>query len=150
MTRIQFLSKEEIKDIHRASLEVLEKTGVVINNPEAIDLLGKNGCSIDAETVKIPGALVEESIKKAPSSFELYSRDGKDSMEVGGDNVIFNPASTAIYFSDRETGDMRRAETPDMVQLARLVDALENIQAQSTAVVPSDVPTSISDHRSFL
>ena len=145
MTRIQFLSKEEIKDIHRASLEVLEKTGVVIKNPDAVDLLRKNGCTIDSETVKIPEALVEESVEKVPDSFKLFSRDGKDSMEVGGDNVIFNPASTAIYFSDRETGEIRRAETPDMVQLTRLVDTLENIQAQSTAVVPSDVPTSIAD-----
>ncbi|MHA1905007.1 MAG: trimethylamine methyltransferase family protein, partial [Candidatus Thorarchaeota archaeon] len=145
MTRIQFLSKDEIRDIHSASLEVLEKTGVVISNPDAIDLLRKNGCTIDSETVKFPGSLVEESIKKVPDSFKLFSRDGQDSMEVGGDNILFSPASTAIYFSDRETGEIRRAETPDMVQLARLVDALENIQTQSTAVVPSDVPTSIAD-----
>jgi trimethylamine--corrinoid protein Co-methyltransferase len=64
---------------------------------------------------------------------------------VGGDNVIYNPGSAAIFFIDQTTGEMRRAKANDFRELIRLTDALEHIHAQSTAMVPADVPEEISD-----
>jgi trimethylamine--corrinoid protein Co-methyltransferase len=75
----------------------------------------------------------------------LYSRDGEKTYKVGGDNVIYNPGSAAIFFIDRDTGIMRRANANDFRELVRLTDGLEYIHAQSTAMVPSDVPENISD-----
>ena len=40
---------------------------------------------------------------------------------------------------------MRRALSKDLIQLVRLVDALEHVRAQSTAIVPADVPEQVSD-----
>jgi trimethylamine--corrinoid protein Co-methyltransferase len=145
MPRISFLSRSDIEAIHAASLEVLEGTGVLVKNPDAVELLEGAGCRVEAQVVHISPSLVEECLKKAPSSIGLHMRDGDGSLKVGGDNVIYNPGSAVIYFMDRDTGEMRRALTRDLVQLVRLVDALEYIHAQSTAVVPADVSDAISD-----
>jgi trimethylamine--corrinoid protein Co-methyltransferase len=88
---------------------------------------------------------VDECLKKAPSSIGLHKRDGGSKLKVGGDNVIYNPGSSVIYFLDRDTGEMRRVLTRDLVQLVKLVDALEYVHAQSTAIVPADVSDAISD-----
>jgi len=145
MPRIRFLSRSDVEAIHAASLEVLEGTGVLVKNPHAVELLEEAGCRIESQVVHMPSSLVEECLKKAPSSIGLHLRDGDGSLQVGGDNVIYNPGSAAIYFIDRDTGEMRRALSRDLFQLVRLVDALEHVHAQSTAIVPEDVPEAISD-----
>ena len=143
--RISFLSRNEIEDIHASSLEILEGTGVLVKNPHAVELLKRAGCRVEDQVVHIPPSLVEECLKKAPSSIGLHMRDGGSNLKVGGDNVIYNPGSSVIYFIDRDTGEMRRVLTKDLVQLVKVVDALEYVHAQSTAIVPADVSDAISD-----
>ncbi len=145
MPRLRFLSSGDIEQITSASLEILGESGVMVKNQSALRLLQETGCGVDGQIVRFPPELVEDSLKKAPSSIELHGRDGEKHHLVGGDNVIYNPGSAAIYFIDRGTGEIRRAVSLDLVQLVRLVDALEHIHAQSTAIVPSDVPEGISD-----
>jgi trimethylamine--corrinoid protein Co-methyltransferase len=124
---------------------VLEEAGVKINNEPALELLRANGCTIKDDIVHIPRSLAEECVGKAPASFKLHTREAEESYNVGGDTVIYNPGSAAIYFTDRETGEMRRATANDFKELVRLTDALQHIHAQSTAMVPRDVPDAISD-----
>ncbi len=144
MTSIRFLSKDKIDSIHHASLEVLEKTGIQVKNKDALSLLKENGCTVDSHKVLIPTSIVEESIKKAPASFELFMQNGKKSIEVGSDSVFFNPGSSAVYFKDRRTREIRKGTLEDCVELVQLVEYLEHLKAQSTALVPSDVPEILS------
>jgi trimethylamine--corrinoid protein Co-methyltransferase len=145
VTRLKLLSSEDIEKIHGASLKVLDKTGVMVKNEGARSLLEKAGCKIDDQRVRFPGSLVEEALESVPPSFDLASREGDEKAVVGGDNVIYNPGSAAIYFLDLESGEMRRALSDDLVKLVRLVDGLEHIRAQSTAIVPGDIAEEISD-----
>ena len=145
MVMLRLLSKDDIESIHEASLQVLEGAGVMVKNEAALELLKAAGCNIEENIVRMPQNLVEESLEKAPPSFGLHSREGDAQHTVGGDNVIYNPGSAAIYFIDRETNEMRRARAKDFKELVRLTDALEHIHAQSTAMVPADVPEGISD-----
>ena len=145
MVEFRLLSKEEKEAVHAASIEVLERTGVKVSNDPALGILREAGCSVDGNLVRMPASLVQEAIEKAPGSFNLYTRDGSRQHAVGGSEVIYNPGSAAIYFIDRETHRMRRANAADFRELVRLADALEHIHAQSTAMVPADVPEIISD-----
>ncbi len=145
MTKLRILSKDGISSVHMASLEVLERTGVLVKSSNALKILEDAGCEIDSNIVKIPPNLVEDALEKVPSSFQLYTREGNKCFTVGGDEVIYNPGSTALQFLDRTTGEIRRATLEDLIHLVKLVDGLEYLQAQSTAVVPGDVPDTISD-----
>ena len=91
MPRIRFLSSGEVEAIHAASLEVLEKTGVLVKNPDAVKLLKGVGCTVESQSVYIPPSLVEACLKTAPSSIGLHMRDGDGRRQVGGDSVIYNP-----------------------------------------------------------
>ncbi len=141
------LSRDNVESIHNASLTILEKTGVVIKNSEALTLLKNSGCEInlDRKRARIQQPLVKECLRKTRSTINLHNRDGKPSLEIGGDKTIFNPGSSAVYFNDHETGEIRQPLSKDLVQLVRLVDALKHIQAQSTAMLPSEVPEEIGD-----
>ncbi|MGD9381461.1 MAG: trimethylamine methyltransferase family protein, partial [Candidatus Thorarchaeota archaeon] len=133
MSRLTFLTRTGSEAVHAATLEVLENTGVAVKNEAALKILLENGCTIDSEVVRIPSSLVEETVQKTPASFSLYSRDGKGKHEIGGDNVLFNPASSSIYFKESESRVIRKATVDDFVRFIRLVDCMEHIGAQSTA-----------------
>jgi len=144
---LRLLTATDIESIHNASLRILEKTGVVVKNAEALNLLKKSGCEVESQkkTVRIPKSLVKECLRKTRPIIKLHSRDGKSELEIGRNNTVFNPGSSAVYFSDHLTGEIRQPFSKDLVQLVRLVDALKYIQAQSTAMVPSEVPEEIGD-----
>jgi len=141
----RLLEREEIEEIHSSTMKILERVGVEVRNENALKLLGENGCEVEDRRVKIPEELATECLKKAPSEIELYSRDGDKTLLIGGDNVVYNPGSAAIYVLDSETGEIRRGTSRDLEKLVRLADALEHIEAQSTAIVPSDVPEVVAD-----
>ncbi|MFW9838402.1 MAG: trimethylamine methyltransferase family protein, partial [Candidatus Thorarchaeota archaeon] len=151
MTSLRFLSTENINALHDTTLEVLDKTGVCFESEVAQEFLREAGCIIEGSIVKIPESLVSRSLEKAPNSFDLYNLEGSESFSIGSDTVIYNPASSAVYFKDRRTRKIRHGTSEDVKQLVQVVDALDHIKAQSTALIASDVPEAVSDfHRLFI
>ncbi|MHA1964065.1 MAG: trimethylamine methyltransferase family protein [Candidatus Thorarchaeota archaeon] len=144
MITLRFLSQDDLNSIQHATFVVLEKTGVAVKNETTLKLLHDAGCVVEDRQVRIPHSLVEESIRKAPSSFDLYTRDGNIACTIGTDNVVFNPGSSGVYFKDRKTREIRKGTLNDCIELVQLVENLEHIKAQSTALVPSDVPEHLS------
>jgi len=144
---MQLLSANDVGGINDKSLAILEKVGVAVKNDQASLTLRNAGCDVDSEKkiVRIPRDLVKECLTKISPDLKLYDREGNREQTIGDDNVIFNPGSCAVYFSDHKTGEIRRPFSRDLVDLVRLVDALKNIQAQSTAMLPSDVPEEVGD-----
>jgi trimethylamine--corrinoid protein Co-methyltransferase len=145
MITIEFLSSESLSQIANASLEVLEQTGVLVKNNEALSLLRDAGCQTDSHRVRMPHDLVNRCAEKVPSSFNLYTRDGKSAFTVGQDTTVFNPGSAAVFFKDHENSEIRKANLQDMENIVCVVNHLKYIKVQSTAVIPSDVPEIVSD-----
>ena len=70
MNNLKVLSKEEIQEIHKATLELLETVGIIIESSEARNLFKENGATIEQKNndyfVKIPEELIIEQLKKVP------------------------------------------------------------------------------------
>ena len=64
---LEVLTPDEIEDIHKATLEVLEQTGVFVEADDALDIYADGGCKVDREThtVRIPPHIVEEASARA-------------------------------------------------------------------------------------
>jgi len=148
---ITMLSESDVNRIVNEAMSVLGKVGIYIENSEAKELVASSGGRIaDNGRVLIPEELARKAISTAPESVTLYGRNGKP-VTVGGMNVNFDPGSAAIYILDSETRQVRQPVTRDLVRFARLVDALSNIDAQSTGIVPADVPRDIADrYRAYI
>ena len=48
--RLEVFSDADLDDIHRATLEVLERTGVFVESDEALDVFADGGCRVDRQT----------------------------------------------------------------------------------------------------
>jgi len=145
MPRVQWFDSSTRNKIVAEALEILEKIGVFVENDEAVDLLSGAGARVEGERVFIPSYLVEKALGTAPPRILVYDRGGGVAMDIGEDRIHFNPGSAALRIFDPETGDARAADTSDVVRFATLIDALPNYAAQSTGLIPSDVPEEIAD-----
>jgi len=90
---LEVLTKEEIQEIHNSTLELLEKVGIIVESPEARDLLNENGAIVErsnkAYFVKLPEELIKEQLKTVPKAFSLYGPDGSFNFEVTTNNINF-------------------------------------------------------------
>ncbi len=72
------LTEGQLKQVHDATLRVLEETGVIMDHPRAIEILSAAGCRVGEKSkVFFPPAVVEEAIRKAPETVTVYTRDGR-------------------------------------------------------------------------
>ena len=144
---IKVLEKELIKKVVDEAMEILEEIGFIVENKEAEQLLKKNGLTVDTKTkrAKIPLDITKKALKTVPSSITLYDRDGKEATILEGENICFDPGSAALRVLDAETNEIREAYTKDFVQFCKVVEQLEHIHAQSTAIICADVPEEVSD-----
>ncbi|NDJ78690.1 MAG: trimethylamine methyltransferase [Chloroflexi bacterium] len=137
---LRILSDEQIQAIHIATLEILEKIGVEFDDPHGKSLLLDAGAWESGDRVKIPEKLVNDAIQNAPSRIPMYTRLGELTMPLELGKVFFGSGSDVTFVRDVYTGERRRAIAQDVVDFARLADALDNIDFVMSMSNPVDVP----------
>jgi trimethylamine--corrinoid protein Co-methyltransferase len=148
---IRVLSDDQLEQIHQASLEILDRTGVRVCDAEALDLLRDAGCSVgDGEVVRIPARVIEEAVERAPSRVVLSRRSGDGQLILDGQRSYFGTGSDLPNTLDLESGERRLSLLSDVADTARLADSLPNLDFVMSMALPSDVPRESSDRHSFL
>jgi trimethylamine--corrinoid protein Co-methyltransferase len=149
--RVEWFDGKTRKRIVAEAMDILERIGVFVENEEATELLAGAGARIEGGRVMIPAAVVEKALETAPSRILVYDRSGAVAMDLGEDRIHFNPGSAALRIFDPGMNDARTPVTADVRRYALLTDALPNYAAQSTGLIPGDVPEEIADrYRVFI
>ncbi|MGB9593321.1 MAG: trimethylamine methyltransferase family protein [Anaerolineae bacterium] len=137
---IRMLSDEQIQAIHNTSLDILSRTGIVMKNEKARQLLLDAGAWESDGRIKIPEHLVMSAIGSAPSRIPMYNRLGELAMPLEAGNVFFGSGSDCVFTIDVETGQRRKATYDDVYRIARLTDGLDEMDFVMSMSNPSDVP----------
>jgi len=138
----ELLSEERLETLHRASITLLEETGIDFRDDEAIAMWREAGADIDGHRVRISEALVMELVAKAPSRFTVLARNPERNCEIGGDNVAFAPTYGSPFVYDLE-GERRYGTLEDLEnfhKLAYLSPVLHNTGAVTCEPVDVSVP----------
>ena len=145
------LSEEEVKRIHHASLKILEKVGITSYNRQVLDVFSQAGAKVDFNQgrVKIPSSLIEEVLPRAPSRVTLCGRKEENDLILEDKRVYFGTGGAALKVLDLDTGEARKAVLQDIRDIARLVDALDNIHFYLLPVYPNDLPKEKVDVNRF-
>ena len=134
------MTDDQCRLIHRASLEILERTGVLLYYQPAVDLLKKAGCYVEENRVRIPAHLVEWALRAAPSHIRLYDRSGKPALQLGDRISNFGTGSDCLHILDHRTNERRDALCQDIVDGIRVADAMPHIDFIMSMFLPSDAP----------
>ncbi len=137
------LTADQVATIHDRALDLLEECGMTYEDglDEVLHVLAKVGCSVDRVKKRIffPRDLVNEMVAKAPGEFILYSRDGKNDLNVGKNRVYAGTGGTAVRILDLDTGKARQTVLKDAHNVARIVEQMENIHFFQSPCVPHDL-----------
>lgn len=138
------LTQNQIIRIHKASLAILERTGVVIPHREMLSRFADSGAAVDfaAERVRIPSALVEKSIAQAGKKFTMYGRDRSKTAEFGVGRQNFNSIAGEALWLEEVGGQRRYATMADVATASRFADALTGIDMAGAMSDPHEVPAS--------
>jgi len=152
--QLELLSRDEIQAVHYASMEILHQTGITVLSERALKVLDDAGADVHPETnqVKIPPYLVEEALRKAPSTFTLAWR-GKKRYRFEQGRVHFGMAGSPPFVHDLN-GVRRQGTYEDVANFFRLGDALKYVHCPSGCVKGTvedmGLPETVAMARRFL
>jgi len=136
-------TEDELDEIHLATLEVLEKTGLLFDDDKALAVLDGGGAVIDKKSrvAKFPAHVVEDAVRSAPPKILLAGRDSKNDFVMEKNRVGFTNFGEGVFIIDPYTGAHRETTKADVAASALIADYLSEIDVYERAVGASDVPT---------
>lgn len=125
--QFRVLTEAQCQELYAAALECLERVGVQVHYAAARDLLAAHGARVQGNVVRIPPELVKQAVAATPHEFTIWGRQDRHAMRVTHDRVHFGPGPTCTYFIDPQSGERRKARRGDAGMVAKVCDALPNI-----------------------
>jgi len=143
---MDLLTRDDCQHIHEAALEVLRDVGVRVDDPDIVRLMQEAGAIVmDDSIVCIPAELVEWAVEQCPSVAPYADRNGNSwKLTAGGDTMVVT--GNALYIT---RGKVRsELQTPDLIELTRVVDACEHIHGMVGTAI-TDYPPQTRDFVGF-
>jgi trimethylamine--corrinoid protein Co-methyltransferase len=147
--RLKWVTDTQLEQIHYASLEVLERTGIVVQHPQALALLKEAGCKTRDTRVWIPGWLVEECLRLAPKRVVVANRLGQRVMPLEKNRVYYGTGSDLPFTIDIETKKRRTSVKKDVVEAVKVMDHLPNYDFIMSYAIASETNPHVSDLHQF-
>jgi trimethylamine---corrinoid protein Co-methyltransferase len=140
------LTEQQCQRLFWACLEILERTGVLLYDSEALELLKKVGVNAsDGNRVRIPSHLIERALSTAPNEITFFDRLGGEAIKLEGIRSYFGSGSDCLFIIDHRSGERRRARLQDVIEGVTVADALPNIDFIMCMFLPEDVPQQVVD-----
>jgi trimethylamine--corrinoid protein Co-methyltransferase len=139
----EILSKDDLYRIHTSTLEVLERVGVRVEEETALKLLDDVGADVDYKEniAKIPQHLMDEATRASPRTILFAGRNRRYDMRLEGKRIHFGTGEGSVGVLDHDTGSVRPSTKMDVANVARLADALPNLDFVMPVFTAQDVPT---------
>jgi len=152
---LQVLTEDQIEAIYYAALRVLYETGVRVYDKEGVEVAYSGGAIVEDKTdeshlVKIPHWLVEKARVTVPSKVVLAGFDRKYRMELYKNQIYFGGGSDTPFTLDPYTGKRRRTTYQDVKNIARLAQALPNLNFHMSMGITQDTAVSTYDRWQYL
>jgi len=133
----QFLSRDQIQQMHQAALEILETVGIKIEHPRLIQMLaGQDGVTIKDGWARLRPDVVDRYVNEQRQRARLFSHPETSEIHCAAGGY-------ASYTVDMETDEVRPITTTDLIQYTKLIHAMNDAGypiSGSCPGFPQDVP----------
>jgi len=152
--KLQLLDLDQINEVHRYSIRILEETGIKVESKTALEIFANSdGVKIKDDVIYIQGELIDHAIRQAPSDIEVFNKSGESAFHLGkkqGNETHFGIGCTNTWFQDIVSGQVELFTRKHMQHSTMLGDLLDNYAMVSTLGIPSDAPVDKLDLYSTL
>lgn len=139
----EVLTEEEIKKVHKASLEVLSKTGMKILSERLLDGLEKKGAKVDrnSSTVLFSEKIVEYALENSRSLLQsgkrLHLLNGVTSELTAGNRIVAKMSGGCEKYLDWETKSLKDATPQELLKYIRLGEMIPEVNFVGNPIVMS-------------
>jgi trimethylamine---corrinoid protein Co-methyltransferase len=143
---VDLLDAGQVERIHRASLEILSRTGIVMPLQEdRYTFLEEKGVRVDPENQRLffPEAIIQSALETAPATYTLYARNGEDNLPLGQGNGYLGLDGTGLKIRDMETDAIRASTFKDLSDASRVADCLPQVSYLWPCLSARDKPHGI-------
>jgi len=135
------LSETDVLKIHHAALDALETIGLADAPKSGVEILTNAGALLGEDgRIRFPRVLVEDMLAKAAKTVTLYSRDGQNDLELGGNRVHYGTAGAAVHLVDVAGNEYRECVLQDLHDAAKITQTLDNVHFFQRPMVCRDIP----------
>jgi|CXWL01.1.fsa_nt_gi trimethylamine--corrinoid protein Co-methyltransferase len=145
--RYKPLSEQDIEQIHRTALDVLEHIGLANPIPALLEAVSGRGCVLGGDgRLRFSRALIEEAIAKAPKQIHYFAPDPENDITITNDNMVFSTSGEGVTILDFDSRAYRPSTLLDLYDAARLVDQLEHIHTFGQPFIASEYSNNLLIH----
>ena len=102
--RVKFglLDDADVRQIHEATLDVIETVGVKFHSHAALDILEEHGATVDRHSTvaRIPAAVVEQALSTVPEKFVLGARNPEYDLPLDGEHIYISSDGCGVFARD--------------------------------------------------
>lgn len=151
----QVLGEDEVEAIYYAALRVLHKTGVRVYDKEGVEVAYSGGAIVEdsdgeSSQVKLPSWMVDKARATLPEKVDVVGPDRTYRMELYKNQIYFGTGSDTPFTIDPYTGQRRRTTYQDVKNMARLVQALPNLDFHMSMGITQDTAVGTYDRWQYL
>jgi trimethylamine--corrinoid protein Co-methyltransferase len=145
MIDVDWFDKKDIYSIHKKSLELIEEVGFKLDDADLLKKLKGFDTKIDLSnrSIRISKKVSEDFLTKIPKKIKLYGIDSKYDIELGKQKY-YRPISGTINII-KDYVNVRKPTKKDVKNVAKVVQNLDFIHFNATAVHPFNVPNDVMD-----
>lgn len=133
------LTNLQIKDIHSATIRVLEEAGMWVGSDTLVDLARSRGLAVDGNLVRFTETVVEHALETAGNTFVLKARNPANDLTMSPDITAVGMGRSAPFIINGR-GRRRTATAEDFIELMKLGQSLDSIQFPGPLAFPGDIP----------
>ena len=157
---LQVFTEDEIEAIYYSALGVLSETGVRVYDKEGIELAHSGGAHVsdadeDSALVRMPSWMVDRARSTLPQRVRVIGPAGNDgvrkyNMDLYKNQMYYGTGSDTPFTLDPYTQQRRRAVYKDVRNLAKLADALPNVDFFMSLGITQDTAVGTYDRWQYL
>ena len=140
--QLKVLTPEDVKNIHEATLQIIEKVGIRFPSKRALEVWQEHGAEVDREKmiVRAKPALIEQALDSCPPFYTLAARDPKQDLALDGNHVYVGTDGCGVEVIDIHTGEKRTSQLQDVADISRIADGTEEVAFHWVPVSAQDKP----------
>src|SRR4030042_3427995 len=145
--KINVLSSEAIVQVHKYSLKILSEIGIRIDSEKALKVFksSQDVRFLDDCHVVIHPEVVEWAIQQAPSTIDIYTRQGDLSFRLGESTTRFGIGVTNLFYQEPRTDEILPFSREHMRSSVGFGNNLPSFDVISTIGILHDIDTDKAD-----
>jgi len=146
--RVRFTTDEQLDQLQKATLHILEHVGVKFPSEKALKIFSDHGAHVEKSTqvVKIPPDLVMKALSTVPRYFKLGARLPECDLQLQDGVTYFCTDGCGVETIDFETRERRPSCKEDVGRMAHIADYLSALAFYWPMVSAQDYGTTAPLH----